>query len=251
MNIMRKTPTNYIRSSALALWLVTAMIPASGRPLDTDDTGTAARGTWELEGGVDFVRADGAESLALTPVLAYGLTETLQLDIGCDYLLEMGAGGGTDLHGLRPALQLKSRFWEAESSGISLGGKANFGRHVYVRGPHLDSENAGHLRLLLTKAVGATEFDFNAGYDFIEDWGDGDDAWVAAAGVRRTINSTLVLMAEIFCTMPEQGGRASTMIAVGAKLAVRNDWTLDALVGTGLNSSGPDFRLVLGFVRAL
>jgi hypothetical protein len=63
------------------------------RPLDTDDTGTVARGQWELEGGFDFLRADGAGAWALTPVLAYGVNDRLQVDFGCDYLVELGEAG--------------------------------------------------------------------------------------------------------------------------------------------------------------
>lgn len=224
---------------------------AVSRPLDTDDTGTAARGTWELEGGVDFVRHEDAEAFALTPVLVYGLTDRLQLDIGCDYLMEAGVAGEPDAESLRPSLQLKSRFWEAERAGLSLGLAVNYGRHMHVKGPDLDINNSGHVRFLLTKALGAVEVDVNAGYDFAGAWGDGDDAYMISSGVRHALTDAVTLVGEVFSSIPDRGGKASSMVAIGGKLDAGRGWTLDMLVGRALDSGGPDFRLVVGFVRAL
>lgn len=237
--------------SIAALVAACSLAAAHGRPLDTDDTGTAQAGAWEIEGGVDFVRAGDAEAFAITPVFAYGLTPRLQLDIGCDYLMEYGVAGEPDVHSLRPSLQLKSRFWESPESGLSIGVAANLGHHVHVRGPRGDLSESGHLRFLLTKAAGAVEFDVNAGYDFSGRWGDGDDAYMASAGVRHALTSAVTLVGEIFASIPDRGGKTSTMIAFGGKVDAGDGWTLDALIGTGLDAESPDLRIVLGFVRAL
>jgi hypothetical protein len=184
-------------------------------------------------------------------VLVYGLSDRLQLDIGCDYLMESGVAGSPDVESLRPGLQLKSRFWESEASGLSFGLKVNLGRHLHVRGPAFEEDESGHIRFLLTKAAGDVEFDFNAGYDFAGVWGDGDDAYMASAGVRRALTERATFVGEIFSSIPDRGGKASSMIAMGGKLDAGRGWTLDLLLGKGLDSAGPDFRLVIGFVRAL
>lgn len=221
------------------------------RPLDTDDTGTVAAGAWEVEGGVDFLRAGGAGAWALTPVLAYGVNDRLQVDLGCDYLVELGEAGDPDVRSLKPALQFKHRWWSSADDRLSLGLKGNLGWPVHQAGPRDGLERHGHLRLLATRVFDTVELDFNAGYDFTGAWGGGDDAWIASAGFRRPVAPGLVWVGEIFSTWLEGGGPAHGLAATGLKLEGRGGWTFDALVGTGVGRDGPDLRVVLGFVRAL
>jgi hypothetical protein len=221
------------------------------RPLDTDDTGTVARGQWELEGGFDFLRADGAGAWALTPVLAYGVNDRLQVDFGCDYLVELGEAGDPDARSLKPSLQFKQRWWSSADGRLSFALKGNIGWPVHQGGPTGELERHGHLRLLATRAFDVIELDFNAGYDFTGAWGGDDDAWIVSAGFRRQVTATLTWVAEVFATFPEHGSAASCLVATGAKLEGRGGWTFDALVGVGIGRDSPDLRLVLGLVRAL
>ncbi len=223
--------------------------PLAARPLDTDDTGTAPAGRFEVEGGFDFVRTGGAGAFGLTPVLAFGASPRLQLDLGCDYLIELGEAGAGDTHSLKPALQFKARFHEAADGRFTLALKGNVVWPEHVRGPRGDHTRHGHVRLLATRGLSVTtELDFNAGYDFTGAWGGGDDAWTAGAALRHAATDSLTWLGEIFTTVPREGA-VQAMIAVGVKRAV-GDWTLDGLVGTGLGSDAPELRLVLGFVRA-
>lgn len=221
------------------------------RPLDTDDTGTVAREAWEVEGGVDFLTVDGAATWALTPVLAYGVNDRLQVDFGCDYLVELGEAGNPDVRSLKPALQFKHRWWSSADDRLSFALKGNIGWPVHQVGPRDGLERHGHLRLIATKVFDGVEFDFNAGYDFTGNWGGGDDSWVASAGFRRPVAPDMVWVGEVFVTIPERDGSALGMVATGAKLEGRGGWTFDALVGIGIGRDSPDLRVVLGFVRAL
>lgn len=221
------------------------------RPLDTDDTGTAAAGAWELEGGLDLVRAAGADAWAFTPVLAYGLSERLQVDFGCDYVVELGEAGEPDARSLKPALQVKGRFWQTADGARSAALKANLAWPRHAGGARGILERHGHLRLLVTRETGATAWDFNAGYDFNGTWGGGDDAWVVSAGFRRPLAVRFTWIGEVFATLPERGGGGHALVATGAKWTAGENWTLDTLVGTGLGPGGADLRVILGFVRAL
>lgn len=221
------------------------------RPLDTDDTGTVASGAWELEGGFDFVRTGGAGAWALTPVVAYGVNDRLQVDLGCDYLIELGEPGEPDVRSLKPSLQFKSRWWQSADGRLSVGLKGNVGWPVHQSGPRGGLMRHGHVRLLATRAFDGIEFDFNAGYDFTGAWGGGDDAWIASAGFRRPLTAAVVWVGEVFATFPERGAAAHAMVATGAQFAGRHGWTFDALLGTGVGRDSPDVRIVLGFVRAL
>ncbi len=224
---------------------------SAARPLDTDDTGTVPRGQWELEGGVDFVRAGTARSLAFNPAVAYGLTDSLQLDFAFDYLVEMEAGHG-DVHSLNPALQFKWLMWEREATGTSLGLKGNLGRGVHVRGPRIEPETSGHLRLLLTQTLGPVELDLNAGYDFVGHWIRGaDDGYMTSVALRRAVSERLSLLGEIVGVHPRGGGATEGLLAFAVKFSSGDGWHWDALVGTGLGRDAPEFRAVLGFVREL
>lgn len=244
---MKPATTRFLLAGVL-LWSGQAM---SARPLDTDDTGTVARGTWEVEGGVDFVRAGGVEAWAITPVLAYGVNDRLQVDIGCDYLVELGVAGAPDVRSLKPALQFKQQGWASADGRLSFALKGNLGWPKQQSGPRADMERHGHLRLLATRMFDAIVLDFNAGYDFTGAWGGGDDAWIASAGFRRSVTPSLDWVGEVFVTFPERGGDIHGMIATGMKREGVGGWTLDALVGVGVGRDSPDLRLVLGFVRAL
>lgn len=224
---------------------------AAARPLDTDDTGTVARGQWELEGGVDFVRTGNLRTFAFTPVAAYGVTERLQFDFACDYIIETESGHA-DIHLFNPALQLKWLMWEHEERGTSLGLKANLGHPVHARGPSIDFDAGGHFRLLLTQSLGPVELDLNAGYDFVGAWGTGDDdGFMTSVALRRAVNERLTLMGEIVGHHPQRGGASDGMIAFAVKYSRGDGWHWDTLVGTGLGRGAPDFRAVIGFVREL
>lgn len=242
-------------SAAVAKLLLASILLGSGiallgRPLDTDDTGTVAAGQWEVEGGVDFVRAGGVDTWALTPVLACGVNERLQLDFGCDYLVEMNEPGEPAARSLNPSVQFKSRWWSTADGRLSLGLKGNLGWPVHLRGPDFGAERHGHLRLLVTREFGQGALDFNAGYDFTGRWGGGDDAWMASAGFRRPVTGALTWVGEVFATFPERDA-AQAMVAMGVAMAGRAGWTVDALAGVGVGRGSADLRLVLGFVRAL
>jgi len=221
------------------------------RPLDTDDTGIVAPGEWELEGGIDLVRTAQAESWVFTPVLAYGIHDRLQVDFGCDYLVEIGETGDLASRSLNPSLQFKTVLWNSIDSDLSFGLKGNMGWPMKLSGAAENLERHGHLRLLATKVLGATELDFNAGYDFTGAWGGGGDAWIASIGFRHTVSTALSWVGEIFSTIPEPRGPAQGLVAVGASFAGWEHLTIDALLGTGVGRESPDLRVVIGFVRTL
>jgi hypothetical protein len=234
----------------LSYTLLWALPAGLARPLDTDDTGTVSRGKWEVEGGIDYLRVDGAGAWALTPVLAYGVSDRLQVDFGCDYLVEWGESGDPDARSLKPSLQFKYRWWSSADGRLSFALKGNLGWPVQQSGPSDGLERHGHLRLLVTKACDEVEFDFNTGYDFADAWGGGDDAWIASAGFRRSLTASWEWVGEVFVVFPERSPTFG-LVATGAKLAGRGGWTFDALVGVGVGQPSPDLRIVLGFVRAL
>lgn len=221
-----------------------------GRPLDTDDTGTVSRGQCEMEGGFDFTRAAGGEAWAYTPVLAYGLTDRLQVDFGCDYLVEEDESAGAVFRSLNPSLQFKGRWWSTADGSFTLGVAGNLGWPVRVRGPRDSFERQGDVRLLATRELGGGALDFNAGYEFTGAWGDADDAWFVSAGFRRPVTAVIGWVGEVLMTIPRQGARQS-LVATGLTLQGRDGWMFDALVGCGVGRESPDIRLVLGFVRAL
>ncbi len=233
--------------ASLLLWAAPWLL---ARPLDTDDTGTVAKGQWEMEGGLDFTRAAGANSWAYTPVLAYGLTDRLQVELGCDYLVEHGDVDEAAAHGLDPLLQLKSRCWSTADGRFSLALAGNLGWPARLRGPREGWERHGEVRLLATQEFGEAALDFNAGYEFTGAWGGGDDAGLVSAGFRRPVTSTLGWVGEVFATFPRQASM-QTLVATGLTVQGRGGWTFDALVGCGVGTESPDVRFVLGFVRAL
>jgi len=121
---------------ALAL-VASAGAPAvaqAAHPFVTDDTGTQGAGNWQLEllGQRDRARSSAdpgggpveqnLRSTLVNPVLTYGITDTVDLALGLNYLRysvsENGAPAGSASGMSDTTLELKWRFYEA--SGLSL-----------------------------------------------------------------------------------------------------------------------------------
>lgn len=125
------------RALGLALCAVWAGPVCAAHPYLTDDTGTQGSGHWQLELMLEYQRnprtADTADATVhqlrkatlLTPVLTYGLRDTLDVALGLNYTRQRSIDDGAVTHAAEgtsdSTLELKWRFYE--QNGLSLGVK--------------------------------------------------------------------------------------------------------------------------------
>ncbi len=125
------------RALGLALCAVWAGPVCAAHPYLTDDTGTQGSGHWQLELMLEYQRnprtADTADAAVhqlrkvtvFTPVLTYGLRDTLDVALGLNYMRQRSIDDGVVTHAAEgmgdSTLELKWRFYE--QNGLSLGVK--------------------------------------------------------------------------------------------------------------------------------
>jgi hypothetical protein len=127
------------RTSAALAVLALMAAPLAGRaapPYITDDTSTQGAGNWQLEligehvhhersADVDGATVDQLREVSLfSPVLTYGLTESVDLALGLNYLSQRVTENGAVVESVSgmsdTALEFKWRFYEANGLSLAL-----------------------------------------------------------------------------------------------------------------------------------
>ena len=114
--------------AALAIVLGFAALPLqAAHPLLTEETGTQGAGNLQLEVNYDAVRDRTAAGLMrssqVNTILSYGITETLDVQIGLPYLrrsTDTGTGSTVARGGGDAAIDFKWRFFERDGFSIGL-----------------------------------------------------------------------------------------------------------------------------------
>jgi hypothetical protein len=104
--------------------------------------------------------------------------------------------------------------------------------------------------LIATKTVGATSFDFNLGYTFVDAWDSGlnDDELFIGQTVRHTLSERWTLLGEAFGRVPFSGQRNATVsFNGGVQFFLRPNWVLEAAVLTAIGHDSPNLTGYLGF----
>ena len=104
-----------LRSSFLALSWLAAPAAWAAHPLITEDTGTQGRGNWQLEFNAERVRAGNDQATVWQATLAYGLVDSVDLQVGIPYVGGAAANGKGDV-----AVDVKWRFWEREALSFGM-----------------------------------------------------------------------------------------------------------------------------------
>ena len=76
--------------AALAFVVSGASVAMAGRPLTIDDAGVRQKGEFQLSCGLSYAFGPEATTWNAPLTLGYGLTESLELDIGAGWLWQRG-----------------------------------------------------------------------------------------------------------------------------------------------------------------
>jgi outer membrane putative beta-barrel porin/alpha-amylase len=233
-------------TALLVLTMLSATSAWAGRPLDTEDTGTVARGAAEVELGVDHTRG-GDESLSAgRGVIAVGLGDALELRLESALAVVDGAehraraGIGDTVLGAKYRLRHESPAAPAVLGALAVRlptGDADRG---------LGSPGADVTMLAVAgKSLGPVTVHGNAGYTIVTD-DRSADVWRLAASTEWAAGDGWTLVAEIVSDVGATAAPTTAVIRAGSRFDV-NEWlTIDAAAGTGLTRSSPDLVTTLG-----
>jgi hypothetical protein len=242
------------RALGIALCAVWAGPLHAAHPFLTDDTGTQGAGHWQLELLLEHQRnpqtADLADATvhqirkvtAFSPVLTYGLLDTLDLALGFNYSRQRSIDDGAVTHAAEgtgdTALELKWRFYER--NGLSLGLKPGLALPTgdETRGLGTGKTSWG-VNFIVTQALEPWTLLANlsyakAQYKLPED-AEGNHAhlWRASVGAAYALRDDLQLVGEAGLRTnsakddPFMPGQKGHFVMVGVIYSVTDDLDLD------------------------
>ena len=219
-----------------------------GPPFLTDDPGTPGDGVWEINLAVTLERgSDG--SLLEAPLLDvnYGIGERLQAKVEVPWLLHLD-GGVVGVVG-NAEVGLKWRFLDDEDDGMDLSFYPQLefeipGSKAWRRGL-TDSRLALLVPFQAQKRFGDFSLNAEVGFSLLEET---ENEWIAGLVAGWEVSEKLDLGLELHVTTEADLGGSEGVLNLGGRLALSEDVTLLATVGTGLWSSGGDTPDVLGYL---
>jgi hypothetical protein len=240
---------------ALVVW---PAIAGAGRPLDTEDTGTAER--IEVEIGATYERAAADDAGDLAVALNVGVRENLEVNVqGALAVLapaDAGARGGAG----DTVLGVKYRFLDEGAPWPALLGRltARLPTGDEARGLGTDGVDVG-LLLAASRALGSLTLTANVGYVVTTGAVDADVV-ILAASAEWSPGGAWRLVGEVVGEVAV--GRAADDAAVvrvgvawnafdaGEARGLLRKATLDAAIGVGLTSASPDVVATMGLTLA-
>ena len=239
-----------------AVAMLGTSVAMAGRPLTIDDAGVRQKGEFQFSSGVAY--ASGSEITSWnTPLsLGYGITDSLELDIGCGWLWQYGI----DDQG--------HRTWEDGLADLPVGAKWHFADQerllldqavaLTVKIPTAD-DNKGlgsgkmdeDITWIGTRKLGENwSVDVNVGFTLVgvPDGADLSNLVHYGVATEYQLTRTLQPVLEIYAVTPT-GGKdvTSAFINGGVRWALTEKLTLDAAIGTTIAGEGPDVFVTAGF----
>jgi hypothetical protein len=233
--------------------LVLALGPAwawGGRPLDTEDTGTAEPGKADLELSGDYARNPEDNSWSAKGVLSVGLLPRLEARIESALLLlepedqRSRAGIADSLFGVKYRLLDESDF-----PAVLAGFTVRLPTGEERRGLGAADVDAG-IVAVASKAVGALTLTGNVGYTFVTR--DRElDFWTLAASLEYRVTKAWILVGEVVSAVGADRAADVAVLRVGAIYAIGARLKLDGAVGVGLTRGSPDVLVTVGMTISL
>jgi hypothetical protein len=230
-------------------WMLAALalaLPArASHPLLTDDTNVLGAGVWEFEVHGERARRDASEGSSKTTELitklAYGLAETLDVELELPYLRETLDGAVTSGRG-DAALAAKWRFYQADGGfsmalkpGVLLptgrdelglgAGKTRWGASLLAAYERSSIELIGHVAYVRNR----------------NDIGERVDLWHLSAALRWAMSERLKLVADVAReSNPDPMARAFDELVFGLTYAAGPRVDLGIGLKYGLNEPADD-----------
>lgn len=216
--------------------------PSASTPFAVSDAYTNEAGAFQIQGNFGYERArGGGEDFRPAPVLKYGVTDWLELDLGAEYGFGNGSGvnqgslapGVTfrvmEQDGLRPTLALIAGVPLPFGPGhggtaTELGAATSWvtGRGPGAWGLHLQ----GSWRATIDPQP--------------EERGNG---WLAGAAISHVVAPAMELVAAYSQRSQDRGERNLSVIEAGFIRGLTDQLSLGVAAGAGLNRDSPRLRL--------
>ncbi len=236
--------------------LIFCMVLFSGnvfaaRPLTTDDAGTVEKGTFQVEGGFDFIRQDNHDkeyfpSLTLT----YGLFERMDMGIGSGYLF-IHPAEGKKVNGFSDTpLKVKYRFLDQKDwiPAFAVSGTLIIPTASKSKGLGSGKVDFNINTIFQWNLSKRWQLYTNFGYTVIGEHKVNDEFNYSIAG-QFVLSDKWALVGEIFGVNNFNGHKRDDPISglVGMQhILISDKLVLDAGVEIGMNKAAPDFRLSVG-----
>lgn len=212
------------------------------RPTLSSDTGTAARGTFELEAGIAL---DPDDSFSSPLSLKYGVSDAAEifLDLSPYEHLEEGGDGIGDT-----SVGMRHRFWESESSGTSaalqFATKLPTGDAPFSSG-EMDFAAAAILTHEFDPRTVATAY-YEAGWIGDPDASGVDAQHTVAIAASRSFSGHIGVFAEV-AHVDNAESPDPLLAMVGVTKSINESLAFDVGVAFGLNDAAPDATALIGF----
>lgn len=219
----------------------------AGRPLSTEDTGTAGEGAFEVEVGVDYLRYENDdEEVAPGFALIYGLTDNLDIGLGVPFLF-LRPDGGSNEEGISDLeLCLKCRFLEEGECcpSLALVGFVTLPTGDEDRGLGAGNSDMG-LLLVASKDLCNMTCHLNLGYQYVGS-GEPNDVFLYGAAFERPLTEKWTLVGEIVGETSSAPDAANALL--GVTYAIRENAVLDFGFSYDLTDerASADFGVTMG-----
>jgi hypothetical protein len=233
-------------------WLTTILLIVcfplgvlAGPPIVTDDTGTPGPGKWETNAGLNMEKRR-SESTYQAPVLDlnYGIGEHIQLNYSVAWIVLHGNEGTKSGPG-NSEVAVKWRFLDQEKQGVDMSIYPRFLFNNPASSADrgiVDKGTIFRLPFQMEKKIGVITVNPEAGHEFHQ---EGGDTWLYSLAVKYAEIKGMEVLAEIFGTADNKFTKEENAFNIGIRKDVREDVSLHASVGKGLE--GADHPTLLSY----
>lgn len=229
-------------------WSLGSSAAYAGRPLFTEDTGTAEKRTFELELALDYLRDDNRDKY-FTPIaqLAYGLTERIEIAASVAYIFwDIHDGDREDGWG-DINVYFKYRVWDEGKFHPAFAFKPLIKIPTANENKDLGSGKTDYgLTAVFSKSLGSWNIHFDALYLFI---GEDHETDVLDAGLAAEyeIKKGLLAVGEIrYANNLNSDDKDDPTFVLFGFQSQAGSAIFDGGMIIGLNNAAPDYGFTLG-----
>lgn len=206
-------------------------------PLITDDADTVPRGRLQLVTGLTFSHSDAVDGWSTPVTPTVGLTDSWEAGLSFGYQWQSTSAGVDSFNAsgvLDTVITTKWKWFDQTNQFATLSTRLSV---KIPTAPPSESIGTGKTDvgalLIATKSFGATSFDFNLGYTFLDPWGSGvgDDQLFVGQTARHSFGERWVVMGEVFGLLPiSESSNGTANFNVGFQFFITPSIDLEAAV---------------------
>jgi hypothetical protein len=226
-------------------------------PLITDDTSTYPKGRWKAKLVGSYEHDDNERRelsvTKITPALVYGITDTMDIDVGQPYRFTRKVANGlvTESDGIADTeIRLKWRFYDRDGLSFALRPSLTLPTGDEKKGLG-KGKATGTLFLFATKKIAPLAVHFNMGYERNENKADARvDLYHFSAAAEYEAVKGFKLVGEVGIdrNIDKSSNTHPVYTTVGVIYLPAKNIVLDLGLRVGLNEVAPDYAILPGIV---